>query len=272
MTNAIGGDLLERPAKLGELPRAPDERRVQTPREARRTGVDRDQPVRGHARGLSLQLERLDGLGDHGVANEPERRLGEQHLPDGGGLLQAGGDVHRIARDERLPNARVPGHDLTGVDADPAREGRAVVALELFVQQTEALPHLVRGPDRAERVVLVGRRDPEDRHDGVADELLHDATVAFDRLRHRREVPAHHAAERFRVQPLPERGRSRDVAEDDRDGLAHLGGRSRRRQALAAGVAEPRAGGVIRTTGRTGRHDKRSLRRAAPGRGRQTAS
>ena len=51
------------------------------------------------------------------------------------------------------------------------------------------------GADGAEGVVLVGDRDAEDRHHGVADELLHGAAVALDRRGHRREVPEHHAAD-----------------------------------------------------------------------------
>ena len=39
---------------------------------------------------------------------------------------------------------------------------------------------------------------------------------------HRVEVAGHHLAQRLRVEPLAERGRPLQVAEDDRDGLANL--------------------------------------------------
>ncbi len=66
-------------------------------------------------------------------------------------------------------------------------------------------------------------RNPEDGHDGVADELLDRAAVAFDRGTHRVEVALHDVSERFRVECLTHGCRADHVAEHDRDGLANLG-------------------------------------------------
>jgi len=56
----------------------------------------------------------------------------------------------------------------------------AEVPLELGVERRQELPHLRGGAHRAERVVLVPRRHAEDRHDGVADELLDGPAVLLD--------------------------------------------------------------------------------------------
>ena len=60
----------------------------------------------------------------------------------------------------------------------------------------------------------------EDGHDRVADELLHGAAVAFERLAQRLVVPVHDAAMHLGIEPLGERRRVHDVAEDHGDGLA----------------------------------------------------
>ena len=128
---------------------------------------DRDQPVRGRALGLALQLERLDCFDLDGVAHELVRQVAEQHLHRRGGLLQAGRDVDGVARHEPLPGGRVAGDDLAGVHAGPVGQPDAPDALELVVQLGEPALHLRRSPDRAEGIVLVQRRQAEDRHHGV---------------------------------------------------------------------------------------------------------
>ena len=58
---------------------------------------------------------------------------------------------------------------------------------------------------------------PNDRHHGVADELLDRAAFGLDLLAHRREVARHHLAEVFGVEPFAELRRTGDVGEQDRD-------------------------------------------------------
>ena len=86
-------------------------------------------------------------------------------------LLEPGGDVDGVARDERVSLA---GDDLPGVDADPGLE------LEL----ADGIAHLPGGAHRAQRVVLVRDRHPEDGHHRVADELLHRAAVPLEDRAH----------------------------------------------------------------------------------------
>jgi hypothetical protein len=68
----------------------------------------------------------------------------------------------------------------------------------------------------------VDDRDSEDRHDRVADELLHRATVPLHDRLHTLEIPGEQCPKRLRVELLSELGRARDVAEEHRDDLPLL--------------------------------------------------
>ncbi len=56
-------------------------------------------------------------------------------------------------------------------------------------------------------------------HHGVADELLDGAAVALDGDPHLVVPPAHQLAQRLRIEPLAERSRVGQIAEEDADGL-----------------------------------------------------
>ena len=62
-----------------------------------------------------------------------------------------------------------PATHFAGVDADPRLEA----------ESSDGVAKLCRSTKRTKRIVLVERRDPEDRHHGVADELLHRAAMAL---------------------------------------------------------------------------------------------
>ena len=186
--------------------------------------------------------------------SEAERFRAEQDLAGLCRLLEPGGDVDRIAGREPLLGA---GDDLTGVDAEPDAQRRPVVALELGVQRLERIAQLHGGTHRPQRVVLVHLRHAEDRHHRIADELLHRAAVPLDDGLGCLEVARQHAAQALRVEPLAERSRSRDVAEEHGDGLpllARCRGAGERRGAL---VAEPCSVGVLVTAVRADRHVQR---------------
>ena len=147
----------------------PDEGGLGVAGERRSVGDDLEEPERLDRLGLSLQRERLDRLDADGVAHEHARLGADQRLAGSSRLLEARGDVHGISRDERLS---LPAHDdLAGVDPDPRLERRAAAIASRISDG---------GPNRAQRVVLVGRRNPEHGHDRVADELLHGAAVPLD--------------------------------------------------------------------------------------------
>ena len=99
---------------------------------------------------------------------EPVRAGTDQHLARRGRLLQARREIDCLpGREGRLG---VVGDDLARLDPDPGLQPE--------------LPHLLedreRGADRAVGVVLVGERDAEGGHDGVAGELLDRPAVSRD--------------------------------------------------------------------------------------------
>ena len=127
----------------------------------------------------------------------------DQDLARLGLLLEARREVDGLAGGEgRLG---VVGDDLAGLDPDP----------RLDAEVLDLLQRGERGTDGAFRVVLVGERDAEGRHHGVAGELLHRAAVRDDAVRHLVEEPRHPAAHDLRVGVGHELGRRDDVDEQD---------------------------------------------------------
>ena len=68
----------------------------------------------------------------------------------------------------------------------------------------------------------MGVRHAEHGHHGVADELLDRAALGLDLGPHGLEVALHHVAQAFRVEPVGQARRPRNVAEQDGDELAFL--------------------------------------------------
>ena len=187
--------------------------------------ADADEPKGRHGVCLPFQLERLDRLGLDRGAHEREGVGAEEDLARLGGLLQAGGDVDRVAGGQAFLGS---GHDLARIHADA----------RLDAELRQSVAHLDRGPAGTQRIVLVHLRHAEHGHDCVADELLHSAAVQFDDAFHPLEVAGEDGPERLRVGRLAERSRTGHVAEENGDGLALL---ARGRGSLergAAGVAE----------------------------------
>ena len=77
-----------------------------------------------------------------------------------------------------------------------------------------------RGVHRALRMVLVGDRRAEERHDAVAEELVHRAFVPVHLGQHELERARHQRVHVLGVEPRRERGEAGDVHEEDGDLLA----------------------------------------------------
>ena len=202
-------------------------------------------------------------LDDDGVAHQPVRALAEQDLAGAARLLEPRGRVHGVAGRDRLL-ARVAGDDLAGVHADPARDRHAVVALELLVERR-------RAPRASRRPRATARSASSSCTAGMPNTAMTASPMNFStvppwRSRIARidvEVAGHDAPERLRIEPLAERRRARDVAEDDRHGLADLGG-LRFVEPVPAVAAEALPLGVLRAAGRTDHagHRRRPCRRS----------
>src|SRR2546423_14003806 len=117
MAGALAHCPLVRLSQSGELPLAPDHRRVETARPARKVLLERQQTVGAYEIALALELERLDRPDAHRVPDEPVGRLAEQDLTRRRGFLEALCDIDCVAGGEALAAARVPGDDLAGIDA-----------------------------------------------------------------------------------------------------------------------------------------------------------
>ena len=171
------------------------------------------------ALGLAFEGERVDAFGLDCPARETASLLADQDLVRLCSLLEAGGDVDRVACCQPLLGT---GDHLSGVDSGPHPQRDAVVALEFLVERAERVAELRCGAYRAQGIVLADRRYAEDGHDRVADELLERSAVPLDCQARHVEVTRHHASQGLRVELLAERRRAGDVREEDRHGLADL--------------------------------------------------
>ena len=108
---------------------------------------------------------------------------------------------------------------------------------------------LRRRPNGAQCIVLANRRDAEDGHHRVSDELLDHAAVPLEHGLHRIEVAPHHASKQLGVESLAERRRARDVGEQNGYDLPFLRMIRASRERRAAGMAVARIGEVLASTG-----------------------
>src|SRR5207247_6181086 len=89
--------------------------------------------------------------------------------------------------------------------------------LELVVERHQRPLRFGGGLDRTKWIVVVAERQPEHRHDRVADDLLDRPAVRLEDRAHDREVAVQDLAQRLRVEPLAEGRRALPVGGDDGD-------------------------------------------------------
>jgi hypothetical protein len=139
------------------------------------------------------------------------------------------------------PTSRTPA--TTSPVLTPIRSSRrgpwSRSALQLAVDLAEGGLHRQRGVDGPAGVVVVGDRRPEQRHHGVADELVDRAASPDDLLDEPPEAGRRDVADLLRVEALGERGEADDVGEEDGDGATLLVAEDR-----GAGEAPVGAGGA----------------------------
>ena len=160
-------------------------------------------------RGLALELDRP--ARDEAVAlQQAPRRLGDEHAVAraAGGLLDARGDVDRVADDaevEAAPAADRADDDEPGVDPDADAAALAEVRLDRRDDRA-------RGGDAA--VGVVGQRLGRAEHaeHPVAEELLHAPAVL---LEHRHRDPEELVQQRHRLARRDAVGERREVADVD---------------------------------------------------------
>ena len=213
---------MERIAQRGELLLAPHERRVVAPRIGRHSRQDVAEAKCHNRLRLSLQHEWLQLLDGDRVAAESSCRRGDEDLPCRGRLLEAGGDVHRVAGGRESLAAVLADQHFARRDSGPHAQPDAEIALELVVQVLDALADLDAGAKRPERVVLAREGNSEDRQDGVAEELLDPPAVALQHASDLVEVALEDTPQDLGVERLPEARGVGDVGEEHRHRLAEL--------------------------------------------------
>jgi hypothetical protein len=212
-TPALAEDGSEGHVQRAQLVASPNQGRVQAPTQGLRRRHHPEQPECTDRDGLPLHREGLQSLRLHGVTDEAVGCLPQQDVSGSGVLLKAGSKVHRVADGDTLPAIERTDDDLAGIDAHAGLKTHSPLRSELFVQEVEVSPRLIRCTDRPEDVVLMGKGGTKYPKDRVADELRHRASVALDDCLRPIEVTTHHSGERFGVKALSESRRSHDVAE-----------------------------------------------------------
>jgi hypothetical protein len=170
--------------------------------------------------------------------------LGQERPPRLGELL------HPLRQPDRVPEGRVvhaqivadPAHDdLSRVEADADGEVEAARGAQPVRVAPDLVAEIQRRPARALRVVLVGDRRAEERHDAVAGELVDGALEAVDALGEEAEE-----AVEDRVPLLPRRRARRDPSSPSRRRRAPSPACARPRARCACGVCARRGGRACR--------------------------
>ena len=239
---------LDQRAQEGQLGVAADERAVRAPAAAIRphrrhpldgVGRDRARPA------LDPQRARRDGARER--LDRPEGALADQDLARLGGLLQARGQVDRLAGDQEVAAGARAGHDQPGVDPDPQVHPHVAP----LGQAGQARAHHDGRPHRPLGIVLVRGRDAEHGHHRVADELLDGAAVGLGRPRELVVEVAQETAQRLGVHAGRKLGRSGQIGEEDGGELA-LGRVADPQRAAAAGAEAGALGWDGAAVGATG--------------------
>ena len=144
-----------------------------------------------------------------------------QHLARQGCGLQPRGGVHDGARYEQLAGWTDAGRGFARLDADPDLE----LLLQSCFRREPSCPPAdgEAGSNRAQRVVLVDLGQAEDRHHGVADELLRAAAQRLKLLGRSVEEGPEQLTRPLGVEPPRQGRRVHDVGEEDGDHLPFLG-------------------------------------------------
>ena len=214
-----------------------------------------------HRQRLALGHHIGHRFGRDGVSDQSPCRLANEDLARRRSLLQARRRVDSVARHERLPSCRVAGDHLASRDTGAGLHGHAALARELGVENRQRFSHLYCRANGSQRVVFVNSGDPEDGHNGVADELLDGPAMPLDDRLHRREVAAHQRSHGLGIELLTKRGGPGNVAEEDCYDLARLARRSYRCIKLRPAFgAKLRCPGQLRATRLAGCHGAECIR------------
>jgi hypothetical protein len=170
---------------------------------------------RAHRHVDALGLDRVDRNATGDALGTGVRHVVEHRFPRAREVHQARGEIHRVS-DHRvgavLRAAEAARHHFAGGDADVHRQR----LVGLGAKRGHGLVDLRRGPHRALRLVAMGDRRAEGRHDRVTDVLVDRAAVALDDFVDDAEIAAEQRVDVFRVVGARELRVARQIGEEDR--------------------------------------------------------
>ncbi len=158
--------------------------------------------------GLALERGRSGRFVDDGPLGGQACRLRDEHAARLGVSLEAAGGVDEVAGDHALALGTERHGRLAGDDGGAGRE--------LPVHPGDGGDEVQRRADGPLGVVLVSDGHTPHRHDGVADELLDAAAIAFDALARQLVVGGEQLTRLLGVARLRRAGEAHQVAEEDR--------------------------------------------------------
>src|SRR5918992_4453018 len=191
-------------------------------------------------------------------------RLVDEDAVDGRSLSEPEAGVHDVSGCHRLTflRSRVEvDHGFAGRHTDPHAEPES----SLFVQLGDRIPNRERRPDATLGIVLVGDWSTEERHHGIADELLHAAPEALEFGAHALVERNEHGAHVFGIATVRSLGRGDEICEEHRYDLPLFAGAGNVAAWGTTGGAEACAFWKLRSTGPADVHhgQDRTLHHAA---------
>ena len=201
---------MEQVLEQAQLGIAPNERRLQAVRPAEALALaDHSQGDPGRDRRL-LALEDLVAgrLERDRPGSGPLGRLADENGSRRSGRLESRGRVDEIAGDHALVTGAQVDRGLARQDTRPGLDART--------ERADRIDKLESGPDASLGIVLVGDRGAPDRHDGIADELLHRAAVPLDDVTGELEVAGQELPDGLRIATLGQRREPDEIREQHR--------------------------------------------------------
>ena len=225
------------------------------------------------------------------IGDEPVGGFADHDVSALGALLQARGDVGGVS-DRGVVHPEVAADaaddDEPAIEALAHLERQGALALQFTAIVLEGALDAERGAHRPLRMVLVSDRRAEERHDAVAEELIHRAFVPMDLGQHELERARHERVHVLRVESGGERGEAGDIHEQNgdlltlalegglggEDALGEMLGGVRRRarelrgdgrareRSLSTPRTEPGVGGKLRAARRARMNEARPTARA----------
>lgn len=195
--------------------------------------------------------------------HQPGGQFGQEDRSRRGRSLKAGRRVYRVPQGVvgHLQHVRDLGeHDRTGVHSDTHLDRRAVCRLDLFGEPYHGVPDVQGRVHRPFRIVLMSQRCSEECQQTIPHHLRHRALIVCSGGDDAAQKLVHNHLEPLRAEPLAQRGRAGDIAEQHCDDTPLL--TDPRSKDLLSGFGRNERTQVLAAVGGQIAHDSESLTEA----------